>query len=108
MKLTVLSFSEAAYNLLAPAPSVQESERICESMRLDSAPPVTNLDGAQVTVLDDYRGHMLYCSGGVTVYRSDPTTNGGNGLVSLPGPGVEEAATIFWNGKRYSARVRFA
>lgn len=108
MKLTVLSFSEATYTVLEPAPNVSECMRISASLKSDTAPPVENLDGAQVEVLDNYRGNMLYCSGGISVYREDPTTSGGNGMSALPGPGVEESVVIFWNGKRYSARVLFA
>lgn len=108
MKLTVLSFAESAFGGLTPAPNVGEVNRIIESLQGDTGPPVVNLDGAEVTVLDDHRGHMLYCTGGVSVYRNDPATSGGNGFVSLPAAGVEERVTIWANSKCYSARVRFS
>lgn len=107
MKLTVICFEPCAFNGLAPAPNVRESERIADALQSDMSDPIVNLDGAVLTVLDNHRGALLYCSGGATVHRTNPSTIGGNGYTGMPTTGAEERVIIVTTRGEYSARVRF-
>jgi len=109
MKVTVLSavpIDPAEPSALAPAPNVTETEYIWNLLRQDQTPPITDLFAAPIEVLTNYRGHMLYCAGGVGVHRIDPKTDGGNGMMCLPPPGMEEDAIVSSPQGRFRARVR--
>ena len=94
MNLQILSFSPADRAMLAPAPNVNEAEYIDGILKKDETPTITNLDGIHLTVLTSHRGTILYCAGGVTVYRMSPVSFGGNGHYSFPSPGTEETVEI--------------
>ena len=110
MKVTVLStvpIDPTEQGALGPAPNVTETDYIWNLLRQDQTPPITDLMEAPIEVITDYRGVMLYCAGGVGVHRTNPTTDGGNGLTSPPPPGTEENVVISSPQGRFKARVRF-
>ena len=105
MLVTVLSAERLARPSLMPAPNVRESEEI--SRQIGTVEPVTDIWSGPFAVRANYRGWVLYCTGGVTVHRSNPLTPGGNGLVSDPEQGSEEDVTISMIDGDFTARVRF-
>jgi len=106
-KLTVLSYLYSDFSPLGPAPNINETAYISDILSRDTTPMVTDLMAGPLTVLTDHRGVLLFCAGGVTVHRYNPTGTGGNGYFSLPSGGIEEQVIISWNGGRYKAVVRF-
>jgi hypothetical protein len=109
-KMQILSLKSTARVpcMLAPTPNVSEAEYIAEIMKADSTPQITELSvGSVLRCLTTYRGHMLYCAGGVTVHRVSPTTDGGNGRVCYPDNGHEEDVLIMAEPGWYRARVKF-
>ena len=109
-KMQIMSLTSTARNScgLAPTPNVTEAEYIAEIMRADSTPQITELSvGSVLRCLTTYRGHMLYCAGGVTVHRVSPTTDGGHGRVCYPDKGHEEDVLIMTEFGWYDARVKF-
>jgi len=94
--------------MLLPTPNVTEAAYIEEIMKADSTPQITELSvGSVLRCLTTYRGHVLYCAGGVTVYRMFPTTEGGNGRVCYPDNGHEEEVLIMSKPDWYVAYVKF-
>jgi hypothetical protein len=109
-KMQILSLKSSAREpcMLAPTPNVTESEYIAEIMRADTTPQITELSvGSVLRCLTTYRGHLLYCAGGVTVHRMSPTTIGGNGRICYPDNGQEEDVLIMTEFGWYDARVKF-
>ena len=107
MKLTVVSLEPVAFNPLAPAPSVRDVDYITDRLNADDTPPITDLMAGPIEVLADYRGHMLYCAGGVSVHRVNPLTHGGNGMTSLPAKNSDEEVIISHVNGRFKAVVHF-
>lgn len=108
MFITVLSFEPMSYSPLTPAPNCTESEYISECLRTDTRPTITDLATAgPIEIITDYRGSMLYCSGGVSVYRYSPRTFSGHGHVTLPSDGLEENVHIVTTFGNFDARIKF-
>jgi len=109
MSLQILSFypldAENAY--LHATPNVNESEYIREFLSKDETPTITNLNNGPLTILAHHRGSNLYCAGRVTVYRTNPTTFGGNGYYTMPPPGTEETVEFSTAGGRFRGQVIF-
>jgi hypothetical protein len=106
-KLTVLSYIRSDINPLAPAPNVHEAEYISNVMKQDTTLPVTDLMAGPLSVIMHHRGSLLYCAGGVTVHRYNPSTMGANGYSSMPSEGMEEQVIIMCSTGRYAGVVRF-
>jgi len=108
MYIQVVSFEPVANTPLMPAPSVIDTNRISESLKLDSCCDVTDLaSSGQIEILDSYRGHILYCSGNVSVYRNDPTIIGGQGMLCPPVVGAEEDAYVMTSNGTFKARLKY-
>ena len=109
MKLSVVSlYHPLDYTMLEPTPSVTEVDHISEALKADTSKRVTDLFAAgTLTVLASYRGHMLYCTGGVTVHRYSPQSEGGNGYARIPDDGSEEDVIISTCNEKYKAKVKF-
>ena len=105
--LTVLSCTRTDASPLTPAPNVHEATYIATLVNKDTSPLVTDLMAGPLTVLANHRGSLLYCAGGVTVYRINPTGMGGYGYSSLPLAGAEEDVSITCQMGGFYARVRF-
>lgn len=86
---------------LTPAPSVMDMIRISESLKTDVE------SSGQFKVLDSYRGHILYCSGNVTVYRTDPMISSGQGMLCPPVAGVEEDAHVTTPDGIFKVRLNY-
>lgn len=84
---------------LMPAPGVRD---------LESMPAPTSdagLNDVPLLIIWNYRGYLLYLENGASVYRDNPKSAGGNGLLSDPtGP---EDCIVSWCGKAYRAIVDF-
>jgi len=109
-KMQIMSLTSTSREpcMLAPTPNVTESEYIAEILRTDTTPQITELSvGSVLRCLTTYRGHMLYCAGGVTVHRVSPTTDGCNGRVYYPDKGHEEDVLIMSEPGWYRGRVKF-
>lgn len=107
MTLQILSFYPIDQAMLAPAPNVTEAEYFSKILEKDETPTITNLDGVHLTVLTSHRGTVLYCAGGVTVYRVSPTSFGGNGMYSMPSPGTQETVDISTVNGRFRGQAIF-
>ena len=107
MHITVLSATPGEPMGLAPTPNVSDTERICESCNGHQTPVVTDLMAAPIRILDSYRGWNLYCAGGVTVYRSSPVGEGGNGYAGSPIPGTTEEVNISCSTGWHKCTIRF-
>ena len=107
MYVTVLSATPGEPMGLAPTPNVADTERICESCNGHRAPVITDLMAAPILILDSYRGWNLYCEGSVTVYRSSPVSEGGNGYAGAPIPGTTEEVNISCRTGWHKCTVRF-
>ena len=109
MTLQIMSFYPIDSNeaMLYSAPNVRESEYISEILKMDETPKITNLNGVHLTVLTSHRGTNLYCAGGVTIYRVNPTSFGGNGHYSTPPPGTEETVEFSTSGGRFRGQAIF-
>ena len=108
MKFTVLSCTPAQGPRGLPgAPSVRDCENIKTATEGKDEPAITDPMAQPIEVLADYRGHLLYCNGGVYVHRDSPTTQGVNGYTHLPPSGHEEDVYLSCAGGKFVARVRF-
>jgi hypothetical protein len=105
MLVSVLSAERLAYPSLMPVPNVREAEYI--SQQIGTVDPVTDIWSGPFEVRANYRGSVLYCTGGVTVHRTNPRTPGGNGMVSEPVQGSDEDVNISMVDGDFIARVRF-
>lgn len=95
------SIEPVAYLPLTPSPNITEMIRFSESLKLDVE------SSGQFKVLDSYRGHILYCSGNVTVYRTDPMIQGGQGMLCPPVAGAEEDAHVKTPDGIFKARLNY-
>lgn len=102
MELQVLSYTPLEFEYLSPAPSITTLDRISDTLNEDKSKPITNLTAAPIKILTNYRGHMLYCQGGVTVHRY--AAEGINEYAISPIAGEEEDVII--NGQ-FKARVKY-
>lgn len=106
-KLTVLSYLPTNENPLGPAPNVNETAYIANILSQDTTPIVTDLMAGPLTVLTNHRGVLLYCAGGVTVHRTNPSGLGVNSYSSIPPTGTEEVVSISCKSGRFTGAVRF-
>ena len=108
MQILSLKLSEREPCMLLPTPNVTDAAYFDEIMKAHSTPQITELSvGSVLRCLTTYRGHTLYCAGGVTVHRVSPTTDGCNGRVWYPDNGHEEDVLIMSKPCWYEARVKF-
>lgn len=110
MKVIVLSavpIDPMDKGALASAPNVTETEIISNILRQDQTPPITDIFAAPINILTDYRGHVLYCAGGVGVHRTAPVTWGANGYLNGPFSDMQEDVELSSSQGRFKARVRF-
>jgi hypothetical protein len=109
MYLEVLSFEPLDYIPLTSTPNCIECEYIKERLKADPRDHITDLKTINlIEILENYRGHMLYCSGGLSVYRCDPKTYGGHGYVCMPVSGDEENVYIMTSyATNFKAHVKF-
>lgn len=110
MKVIIHSIVATDMGNLFPAPSSRDWEYMKEFLDADTTPRIeslTEIIGAPLELLTTYRGWLVYLAGGVSFNRSNPTTNGGNGLVSLPTTNVTEQGTMIWEGITYQIEAEF-
>jgi hypothetical protein len=107
MALQILSFSPIDDNMLAPTPNVTETEYILEVTKNDETPRITNVEGVRLKILTTHRGTVLYCAGGVTVFRVSPDTISGNGYYAMPSPGTEETVHFSTPNGRFRGQAIF-
>jgi hypothetical protein len=108
MHIEVLSFEPTSSMMLMPTPNVTDSEYITQCLQVDKRPEITDLaTSGHIEILADYRGRILYCSGGISVYRYDPKTSGGNGCINIPFSEIEEDVHVISSVGTFNARVKF-
>jgi hypothetical protein len=93
------------YEPLMPAPSVGDD------FNPPTNPTSADLWNSRLYVMSSYRGYNLYLENGALVYRSDPKSVGGNGMVSIPDPtkGLCAAETCYvrYKGESWLATLNF-
>ena len=108
MKFTVLSLTPVdGPRGLPGAPSARDWEGIKAALEGKQEPAVTDPMAQSIEILADYRGSLLYCTGGVYVHRDSPFTDGVNGYTYAPPSGTEEDVYLSCAGGKFSARIRF-
>ena len=100
MYVQIISLEKVDYNVLFPAPSLQDYESM-ENM------PSSNrgLDDQPYRVIMNYRGGLLILENGAQVYRSNPLSFGGNGYSGHPTS--DEDVYIDYDSVIYKAKLRF-
>ena len=102
MAVVLSNLRPATFDPLLPAPSINDV--------FDGPENPTNkgLTDGPLVITSTYRGHAMFLENGAYVYRQDPKSPGGNGLVSIPGKGAEtEECYVLWNGERLDATLNF-
>jgi hypothetical protein len=107
MALQITSFTPIEDNMLAPTPNVSETEYFSEILKKDETPRITDVEGVHLKVLTSHRGTVLYCAGGVTVFRVNPGTFCGNGHYVMPSPGTEETVHFSTPNGRFRGQAIF-
>jgi L-aminopeptidase/D-esterase-like protein len=107
MALQITSFTPIEENMLAPTPNVSETEYFSEILKKDETPRITDVEGVHLKVLTSHRGTVLYCAGGVTVFRVNPGTFCGNGYYAMPSPGTEETVHFSTPNGRFRGQAIF-
>ena len=108
MHFTVLTYEPTDRLPLAPAPNVDETKYIQNVICSSSAPSVTNLKAGPIEILTDYRGSVLYCAGGVTMYRIEPKSIGGNQYTGVPILGSDENVILTSDIGTFRATIKFS
>jgi hypothetical protein len=103
-KVNILSFEISNHGWLQGAPNVEEGAEIRAA--LNKAGWVKKgLDEGPLNIAASYRGHDFYLENGAILCRSEPKTDGGNGLLAVPN-GTENCM-VYYNDLWFKARVEF-
>lgn len=87
---------------LLPAPSINDDFHFPEN------PTSVNLTDGPLRIMSTYRGHAMYLENGAFLYRTEPKSAGGNGMVSIPKPGSEsETCFVNYMGEKWACIVDF-
>ena len=110
MKVIIHSIVATEIGNLCPAPSHRDWDYMKEFLDADTTPRIESIAeilGAPLELLTTYRGNLVYLAGGVSFNRTNPTTTGGNGYLSLPTTNVTEHALMTWQGVTYRIEAEF-
>jgi len=110
MKVIIHSIVATEMGNLCPAPGMRDWEYMKEFLDADTTPRIESLAeiiGAPLELLTSYRGSLIYLAGGVTFNRTNPTTTGANGHMSLPTANVTEHGMMTWQGITYLIEAEF-
>jgi hypothetical protein len=110
MKVIIHTMTATTWGGLAPAPSVRDCDEMKEIFAADATPRFTSMAefiGAPLELLTTYRGWLIYLAGGVSLHRTNPSTDGGNGYCCLPDRNVTEKAIMQWDGVYYEIDAEF-
>jgi len=109
VKILSVSMTQYENSMLGPAPNVTDWEYMMNIMEADTTPDFENLSdavGKPLKILTSYRGWTVYLAGGLSYIRTNPTTTGGNGYISLPKSG-KEMGRMHWKGSVYEIEVEY-
>ena len=71
-------------------------------------PTSADLWNSRLYVMSSYRGYYMYLENGAFVYRHEPKSVSGNGLVSFPDPDSEaETCYVRYKGQTWLATLNF-
>jgi hypothetical protein len=104
MQVTLTQLTPVDFMPLLPAPSVKDD------FSGPAEPTARGLTDGPLQIVSNYRGYSLYLENGALVYRSDPKSTGGNGMVSIPVPSsLPEPETCFvrYMGKSWTGVLNF-
>ncbi len=108
MFIKVISFEPMTDSFLTPTPNIRELQYISELLRSNTVPEITNLATAgPIEIITNYHGSMLYCAGGVSVYRYSSQTFNRYWHVTEPFDGLEENVYIMTDLGNFKARIQF-
>jgi hypothetical protein len=104
-RVLLTKISAVDFEPLMPAPSIDDN------FNPPTWPTSADLWTSRLYVMSSYRGYNLYLENGALVYRSDPKTVGGNGMVSFPdpakGPCEKETCYVRYKGESWLAEMEF-
>jgi hypothetical protein len=90
------------YEPLMPTPSIGDD------FNPPTNPTSADLWNSRLHVMSSYRGYNLYLENGAHVYRHEPKSAGGNGLVAIPDPDSEaEMCYVRYKGRTWLAVLTF-
>ena len=110
MKVIIHSIVATEMGSLCPAPSCRDWDYMKEFLDADTTPRIESVAevlGIPLELLTTYRGSLVYLAGGVSFSRSNPTTTGANGHLSLPTTNVTEHGMMTWQGVTYLIDAEF-
>jgi hypothetical protein len=108
-KIVSVTMTQYENSMLGPAPNVTDWDYMKNEIDADTTPAFENLSdamGMPLKILTSYRGWTVYLQGGISYIRTNPTTTGGNGYVSLPKSG-KEMGRMHWKGSVYHVEVEY-
>ena len=65
------------------------------------------MNAGSIRILDNHRSWNLYCEGGVTVYRTNPKSQGGHGFAGEPIPGSTEDVDITCDSGVFKCTIKY-
>ena len=108
-KIVSVTMTQHENSMLGPAPNVTDWEYMKSEIDADTTPAFENISdamGMPLKILTSYRGWTVYLQGGISYIRTNPTTTGGNGYISLPKSG-KEMGRMHWKGSVYHVEVEY-
>jgi hypothetical protein len=108
VQIKISSFSPAIGGVLWPYPTGGDLEAIQAIMSSDKTPVISDPINAlfrPIKVICDYHKVLLYLEGGITVFRTDPVTEGG--VVIFPPSGTIEDVRITIGHGEYMSKIEF-
>jgi hypothetical protein len=109
VKIVSVSMTQYENSMLAPAPNVTDWEYMKSIIDADTTPAfesLSNAVGKPLKILTSYRGWDVYLAGGLSYIRTNPTSFGGNGYISIPKSG-KEMGRMHWNGSVFEIEVEY-
>jgi len=108
VQIKISSFSPAIGAVLWQYPSGGDLEAIQAIIAKDASPPISDPINALFRpnkVICDYHKILLYLEGGITVFRTDPVTEGG--VVIFPPSGTIEDVRMTIGHGEYMSKIEF-
>ena len=108
MQIKISGFSPAIGGVLWPYPTGGDLEAIQAIISSDKTPVISDPVNAlfrPIKVICDYHKILLYAEGGITVFRTDPATEGG--VVIFPPSGTIEDVRMTIGHGEYMSKIEF-
>jgi hypothetical protein len=108
VQIKISGFSPAIGGVLWPYPTGGDLEAIQTIILKDASPVISDPVNAlfrPIKIICDYHKVLLYAEGGITVFRTDPATEGG--VVIFPPSGTIEDVRMTIGHGEYMSKIEF-